>query len=204
MLKYCIGLVFYIFLLSTSFAFDDSDIRRQYGTELEQIDVYLNQITTLVTNFVQFSKNGREKSSGILYLQRPDKMCIDYVEGSIRAKIISNAGILTYFDKELDEITRTKTKNTPAIILLNKNISMRAVKITRIIKNHNEMRIIFFSPNDDSKDVMMIFRMDPIIRLHGIVISDIDESGRLEMLFQNPKENVDIPDSIFVLRNKGQ
>jgi len=204
MLRPFIGLVFSIFFISTSFAFNDSELREQYSVELEQIDVYLNQITTLVTNFVQLSKKDAEASFGVLYLQRPDKMCIDYIKGPISAKIISNGGILTYFDKELDEVTSTRTKNTPAIILLKKNISVRDVTITKIIKDKKEMRIIFFTKNDDTKDMMMVFRMDPRIQLHGISISDIDESGKLDMLFRDPKENIEIPSSVFVLARKGK
>ena len=133
---------FCIFTTKSSFA--QSKFLDQYQQELSQIESFLNNIKDLNCKFIQNS-NG-SVVEGKFYLSRnknsSGKMRVEYL-AEPKVLIVVNGTILSYYDVELDEISKLSTNTTPASFLTRPNISFSAkdFEITNITKNNNEIKV---------------------------------------------------------------
>lgn len=172
-----------------------------YSEDLNQIEVYLNNIKNLSAKFVQESSGGRLLEGNFL-LSRPGKMKIEY---NAQPKIIItvNGSILTYQDTELDETSYIRTNTTPASFLTRKNISFSAkdLKITNVEKSINQIKVSVMKKNrKDAGEFSLIFTSTPLRFIKMEVKNNLDQivSVTLRKLnFSKP-----LPKDLFVIKNK--
>ncbi len=96
--------------------------------EVARIEAYLNRIRTLKARFVQVSSTG-ELSEGNLYISRPGKLRIEY-DPPVPILIVAAGGVLTYYDKDLEQVNEIDLESTPAAILVHENISFFTGNVT--------------------------------------------------------------------------
>jgi outer membrane lipoprotein-sorting protein len=171
----------------------------EYRSELEQIETYLNNIHNLTAKFIQETSDGNV-SEGKFYLARPGKMRIEYL-AQPKIVIAVNGSVLSYFDVELDEISRLSTNTTPASFLTRENISFSAkdVEITNVKKTASQIKVSVMKKNrKEAGEFSLIFATNPLrfIKMEvkndldqivGVTLSDID--------FRSP-----ISDKMFVIK----
>lgn len=84
--------------------------------DITKVENYLNSIKTLSADFIQIASNG-EKVEGHLYVEKPNKIRMEYKEPS-NILIVGNGDYIVYYDKELDQITNIDYEDIPAALIL--------------------------------------------------------------------------------------
>jgi len=95
-------------------------------TEAEQAAVKkaeaaLNAITTMKARFVQVNADGASVE-GDLYISRPGRMRLMY-DPPTPMLMVADGVFLIYVDKEMDDVSHIDLNDTPAGLLLKKNLS---------------------------------------------------------------------------------
>ncbi len=172
---------------------------KSYESDLSQIELYLNNIKNLSAKFVQETSDGNI-AEGKFFLSRPGKMRIEY-ETNPKILIAVNGAILSYFDVELDEISRLSTNTTPASFLTRPNISFNAkdVEITNVTKSANQIKVSVMKKNrKEAGEFSLIFATNPLR------FSKMEVKNDLEQIISVTLSEIDflspIPDKIFVLK----
>jgi len=175
------------------------DLTEIHKSDLQQVENYLNNIKNLSAKFVQESAEGN-LVEGKFLLSRPGKMRIEY---STKPKVIVvvNGAVLSYFDVELDEISRLSTNTTPASFLTRENISFSAkdVEITNVKKTTGQIKISVMKKNrKEAGEFSLIFSTNPLRFDKMEVKNDLDQTIRVTLSdidFISP-----ISDKMFVLK----
>lgn len=199
-LKLCI-VFFYMFATTSSFA--QSKLLNEYQRELLQIETFLNNIKDLNCRFIQNSNGSLVE--GKFYLSRnknsAGKMRVEYL-AEPKVLIVVNGAILSYYDVELDEISRLSTNTTPASFLTRPNISFSAkdVEITNIVKNNNEIKVSVMKKNrKEAGEFSLIFKLEPFEFVRMEVKNDLEQIISVQL------KNIDfqskISDKLFTIKN---
>jgi outer membrane lipoprotein-sorting protein len=175
------------------------DFTESYKSDLQQVENYLNNIKNLSAKFVQESAEGN-LVEGKFLLSRPGKMRIEY-SAQPKVIVVVNGAVLSYFDVELDEISRLSTNKTPASFLTRENISFSAkdVEITNVKKTAGQIKISVMKKNrKEAGEFSLIFSTNPLRFDKMEVKNDLDQTIRVTLLdidFISP-----ISDKMFVLK----
>jgi outer membrane lipoprotein-sorting protein len=175
------------------------DLAESYKSELQQVENYLNNIKNLSAKFVQESAEGN-LVEGKFLLARPGKMRIEY-SAQPKVIVVVNGTVLSYFDVELDEISRLSTNTTPASFLTRENISFSAkdVEITNVKKTTQQIKISVMKKNrKEAGEFSLIFSTNPLRFDKMEVKNDLDQTIRVTLSdidFISP-----ISDKMFVLK----
>ena len=199
-LKLCI-VFFYMFATTSSFA--QSKLLNEYQQELLQIETFLNNIKDLNCRFIQNSNGSLVE--GKFYLSRnknsSGKMRVEYL-AEPKVLIVVNGAILSYYDVELDEISRLSTNTTPASFLTRPNISFSAkdVEITNVVKNNNEIKVSVMKKNrKEAGEFSLIFKLEPFEFVRMEVKNDLEQIISVQL------KNIDfqskLSDKLFILKN---
>jgi outer membrane lipoprotein-sorting protein len=175
------------------------DLAESYKSDLQQVENYLNNIKNLSAKFVQESAEGN-LVEGKFLLSRPGKMRIEY-SAQPKVIVVVNGAVLSYFDVELDEISRLSTNKTPASFLTRENISFSAkdVEITNVKKTAGQIKISVMKKNrKEAGEFSLIFSTSPLRFDKMEVKNDLDQTIRVTLSdidFISP-----ISDKMFVLK----
>jgi len=175
------------------------DLAESYKSDLQQVENYLNNIKNLSAKFIQESAEGN-LVEGKFLLSRPGKMRIEY-SAQPKVIIVVNGAVLSYFDVELDEISRLSTNTTPASFLTRENISFGAkdVEITNVKKTADQIKISVMKKNrKEAGEFSLIFSTNPLRFDKMEVKNDLDQTIRVTL------SDIDfisqISDKMFVLK----
>jgi outer membrane lipoprotein-sorting protein len=175
------------------------DLAESYKSDLQQVENYLNNIKNLSAKFIQESAEGN-LVEGKFLLSRPGKMRIEY-SSQPKVIIVVNGAVLSYFDVELDEISRLSTNTTPASFLTRENISFGAkdVEITNVKKTADQIKISVMKKNrKEAGEFSLIFSTNPLRFDKMEVKNDLDQTIRVTL------SEIDfisqISDKMFVLK----
>lgn len=175
------------------------DFAKDYKSDLQQVENYLNNLKNLSAKFVQESTDGN-LVEGKFLLSRPGKMRIEY-SAQPKVIVVVNGAVLSYFDVELDEISRLSTNTTPASFLTRENISFNAkdVEITNVKKTPGQIKISVMKKNrKEAGEFSLIFSTNPLRFDKMEVKNDLDQTIRVTL------SDIDfassISDKMFVLK----
>lgn len=109
--------------------------------EVKKVQDYLNSIKTLSADFVQIASNG-EKNEGRIYIEKPNKIRMEYNEPS-NILIVGNGDYIVYYDKELDQITNIDYEDIPAAMVLANQVELNGkdLKVTDLYQDPGMTRI---------------------------------------------------------------
>jgi outer membrane lipoprotein-sorting protein len=111
---------------------DRSDVARMVA--------YLNGIHTLQSHFQQIAADGAD-SSGMLYVERPGKMRLQY-DPPVPVTIIADGSGIYYWDSKLEQLSQTLVEDTPAWFLLRPDIKAAGdVTVTRFEHQPGSLRL---------------------------------------------------------------
>jgi outer membrane lipoprotein-sorting protein len=88
---------------------------------VKKAEAALNAITTMKSRFVQVNADG-SSVEGDLYISRPGKMRLVY-DPPTPMLMVADGVFLIYVDKEMDDVSHIDLNDTPAGLLLKKNLS---------------------------------------------------------------------------------
>ncbi len=138
---------------------------------IDDVEAYLNGITTVRAKFVQLVPDGGI-SEGTIYIHRPERMRVEY-EPPAQIRLVAADGWVTFFDLELGQISQTQTRSTPAHILLRKDIRLGGdVTVTEVARPEGLVQIgLTQTDNPGEGKLTLIFTDDPL-RLARWVVRD--------------------------------
>lgn len=192
---------FFLWIIASlpSYADDNKD-------DLNQVETYLNNIKNLSAKFTQESEG--KTIEGKFYLSRnPEsagKMRVEYSTDP-QIVIVVNGAVLSYFDVELDEISRISTNTTPASFLTRPNISFSAkdIEVTNLQKNSNQLSVSLVKKNrKEAGEFTLVFDLNPLRFAKMKVKNDLDQI--ISVTLSAIDFNSAIPNKIFVLNNSKQ
>jgi outer membrane lipoprotein-sorting protein len=91
--------------------------------DINRVETYLNELTTLESRFVQIDPQGNF-TEGTVFLSRPGRMRFEYDPPS-PLLLVADGTWFIYVDKELEEVSHIPLDSTPAAFLLQEDISLK-------------------------------------------------------------------------------
>jgi outer membrane lipoprotein-sorting protein len=128
--------------------------------DLARIEAYLNGLMTLEARFLQATSTG-EFAEGKLYIQRPGRLRIEY-DPPVPVLIVANRGMLTYYDKELEQVSHVPLGSTPAGILVREKIALQS----------DEFVIVGFERESQALRLSLVRASDPLEGNLSLVLAD--------------------------------
>lgn len=139
------------------------DPKEAYAPDLARIEAYLNDLSTLRSEFVQINPDGG-MATGKLYYQRPDKMRLDYDPPTDILIIADGWGQLVYHDRRLEQTSHLFVSSTPLGFLLDDEIRLSGdVTVTAVEHADNALSVTLIQtdePNEGS--IRLTFSEEPL------------------------------------------
>ncbi len=142
-----------------------------YKGDIARIEKYLNSFQTFVSVFNQKDSQG-EVTSGTFYLSRPGKLRWEYAPPT-PILIIAKGSLMTYYDKELDQVSHVSLDDNLSGFLTHQNISF----------------------SDENIDVRRFDKTDKNISV-TIAKREAPDEGELTLVFGN--KNVELKQMIIL------
>lgn len=124
-----ITLILSIFFLPSEIKAERLSDQKTPEKDIQRIEDYFNNITTVTSQFVQTTSNG-EISQGKLYISKPGKLRIEYNPPNHILMVADGKNIFVY-DNDLSSTSIFEINETPARILLSKSLKIgKDIKLT--------------------------------------------------------------------------
>ncbi len=177
-MRLCVGVLIVVFATFTTFALQPANadqlakLSTQDKADVKRIEVYLNELTTLSARFLQVSSNGGY-AEGRLYISRPGLMRIDYAPPA-KIEIVADGTSLIYHDKELEQVSHIDLADTPANVLLQKNIRFTrgTLRVQNISRSPGILRISVIKNDDPQEGTVTLVFSDRPLTLKKWTITD--------------------------------
>ncbi len=165
-------------------------------TDVERIEAYLNALTTIDSQFVQFSPQGI--AEGRIVLSRPDELRIDY-EPPVPVLMVASGSLLMYHDRDLLQTTFLPVRETPVAFLLEDDIRLSGdFTITGFERGPASIRVsVVQTKAPDIGSVTLTFEDRPL-RLVKWQVRDAQGSD-VDVALREPKFGVAVDDDLFSL-----
>ena len=162
---------------------------------IARIENYLANITTLKADFVQISSDGGA-AEGTLYMERPGKMRFEY-NPPAQILLVSTGHDFIYYDKEINAPTYFDIDETPAGIILAKDISLTdKVRIVNFQRTAETIRVKLVRKSDPGAgSVTLVFAEKPM-QLRQWIVTDPTGIETTVTLF-NTEEGVSLDPELF-------
>lgn len=166
------------------------------NADIERIEAYLNQLTTLDSRFVQFSAQGL--AEGRIVLSRPGDMRIEY-EPPVPILMVASGFLLMYHDRELLQTSYLPVNETPAAFLLQEEIALSGdVHVTAFERGAATIRVtVVEAEAPDAGSVTLTFEDQPL-RLVKWHVRDA-QGNDVDVALLDPKFGVDVDSELFSL-----
>lgn len=179
-------------------AMTESDLRQVHA-----IEYYLNRIDTLVADFVQVAPNG-SLASGKFFLDRPGRLRWQY-DPPTPILIVARDDTLTYYDYELEEVSRIDIEETLAGFLARKHIEFETkdTRLASLSAGAGVVRATLERRNEpESGSLTLVFMQEPLT-LRKLEVADGD--GKITHISLN-RLQFDLPleEELFIFRNPHQ
>lgn len=137
-------------------------LTEQDRTDLLRIEEYLNSFSTLRARFQQYAVNSGT-STGNIYLRRPGKMRVEY-DPPVPIVIVADGILVSYYDKELDQVDQLPLKSSPVWFLLEERITFDDhITVVGIERAAGALRVTMYQTKDpDAGQVTLIFTDGPL------------------------------------------
>lgn len=157
---------------ATSNADQLAKLTNQDRADIKRIEAYLNDMTTVTARFLQVSSSGGY-AEGHLYISRPGKMRIDYAPPT-QIEIVANGQSLIYHDKELEQVSEIDLADTPANVLLQKNIRFTRgpLRVQNVTRSPGIIRISVVKTDDPQEGIVTLVFSDRPLTLKKWTITD--------------------------------
>lgn len=140
--------------------------------EIGRIEDYLNGLKTLEARFLQVTSTG-EYSEGKLHLDRPGRLRIEY-DPPVPVLIVANRGLLTYYDKELQQVSHVPLGSTPAGILVREKIALMSDEfvVTGFERESQALRLSLVRASDPQEGNLALVLADRPLELKKWMVTD--------------------------------
>lgn len=164
-----------------------------------RIEEYLTNIKTIQSRFSQISPDGGI-SYGNFFLQRPGKLRMDY-DPPVPVLVVGSDGIITYFDKELKQVSTTSLDSTLVGFLAKEKVKFDdSVSIVHLERGKKSLRIGIVQADKPRDGRMSLEFTDEPLLLRNIIITDSGEQSTIVSL-ADARFNTKLDPSLFVFKD---
>lgn len=144
----------------------------QDRADITRIQNYLNGVTTLEARFLQATSTG-EFSEGRLFIHRPGRLRIEY-DPPVPILIVANRGWLTYYDRQLEQVSHVRLESTPAGLLVRDRIDLFASElvITDFARESQALRLTLVRAADPLEGSLTLVLADKPLELKKWLVTD--------------------------------
>jgi outer membrane lipoprotein-sorting protein len=141
--------------------------------DLARIEAYLNDLTTLRSDFVQINPDGA-RVTGELYYERPDKMRLDYDPPS-DILIVSDGWWVIYYDRQLEQVSHLTKGSTPLGFLLADHIRLSGdVTVTDVTRANGELTVTLVQTDEPNQGAIALTFAEAPLQLRRWTVFDPD------------------------------
>ena len=168
--------------------------------ELKRVERYLNSITSIVADFTQVAPDG-SLASGKFYLKRPGKMRWQY-EQPTPVLIIANGISLTYYDYELEQVSKLPIDSSLATLLAEKTIDLSdpELVVEELTTAPGAVRIKLHQKGKKEEGAMLLELSDQPLKIRNIVVTDA-QAQTTTISLNNARFGVPLERSLFVWKD---
>ncbi|MDE8347918.1 MAG: outer membrane lipoprotein carrier protein LolA [Acidocella sp.] len=162
---------------------------------INQIQTYLNGLTSLTANFLQVAADGSTRT-GKAWLQRPGKMRFQY-DPPDPELLVAGFGLLVFHDPELSQTTNIPLGETPLGILLADHVVFSgAVTVTNIDRQPGEVHLTLIrTGKPQAGSLTLVFGTNPLELRQWVVMDAQQRQTRVSLYDIAP--GGPFPDSLF-------
>jgi len=163
--------------------------------EVDRVEVYFNQLTTMRSTFLQASSNGLV-ARGVVWLQRPGRMRFEYAPPS--PVLITADGLwLTYQDNELEQTTQIPLISSPLSVLVSDEVDLMDELIVEAVdKSANVLRLQLRQRDDPDQGTVVLTFQDKPLSLKQWVITDA-QGVEVKVALLDPVFGLDLPADLW-------
>jgi outer membrane lipoprotein-sorting protein len=167
---------------------------------VDSANEYFDSVSTFRSNFLQFNEVDSSMSEGMIYVEKPDKIKLEYTN-PFKALFIKNKGIINYYDIDLDELMVLPQSINPIFDLLSKQPNLKTTDSTILsVKNDSEGNVLLsteLSIKENRIKVLYIFDGE----IENLVGLSIDTGDVVELSFFNTIINQKMDKKTFIFNN---
>lgn len=166
---------------------------------LQRLEDYLNELTTLVADFVQIAPDG-SLASGKFFLARPGRVRWQY-DPPVPLLILVNDGMLMHYDLELEEVSHVPADETLAAFIAKDHVSLSEdVYVLDYREGAGTIRVTLAQKGkEDIGTLTLVFDDNPLQLRKTEVTNGVGETTTVSL--NNPQEGVELDDQLFQPQN---
>lgn len=205
---FVITLFLFALVLSPTNAFANENKKNSLSnTEMEFVakaQKFISQLKTLQGGFMQLDSDTSSVSRGEVYISKPGKMLLRYVDPQ-QADFYLVGGRIMAYDYELEQLNHTDADNTAFSVFLQPNFDLLnnlMLKVVSVDEQPTKYTVNFvpFNPDEqETKSISLSFSLNEN-KLVGFDRTDAD-GNKFEITFINTDYNKNIDDEIFVFKD---
>jgi outer membrane lipoprotein-sorting protein len=168
---------------------------KQDYDDVIRIQGYLDGIKSMQSRFQQLTPEGGA-SSGQMWLERPGRMRIEY-DAPVPILIVATGGEIYYYDKKLQQLSRTETDKTPAWFLLRPQIRLGGdVTITRFERAPGALRLTMVETQKPDDGRLTVVLSDKPLELRQWTVVDA-QAKEITVTLAEPRFNAQLNPNLF-------
>jgi len=171
-------------------ALSDQDL-----ADVARIEQYMDNIITMQARFQQVEPDGK-LSFGKIYLRKPGRLRVEY-DPPVSILLVADGGLLSYYDKELDDLKQMPLKQSTAWFLVRYPIKLTdGVTVSGITRSPGGLQINLYQTDDpDAGSVSLIFVDNPLHLTQWTVTDGQNKEVRVGLL--DVQVGIDVPNDKF-------
>ncbi len=115
-------------------------LSEQDKADIARVETYLNGFRSLESKFLQIAPDGG-LSEGRVYMQRPNRIRVDYAP-PVPVLMVGSGSWITFYDKELKQANRVPLDSNPLSVLLSNEVKFAdPVEVTSVQRETGTLRI---------------------------------------------------------------
>jgi len=186
-----IVIAFLLTFVRPAFALTDAE-----AAAVKKAEATLNGITTMKARFVQVNADG-SSHEGDLYISRPGKMRLVY-DPPTPMLMVADGAFLIYVDKEMDDVSHIDLNDTPAGLLLKKDLSFNdpGVKLLGVHLGQGTVEITATQSKDPAAGrLTFVFSNAPFEMKQWRVVDA--QNKEVQVTLMNPTYGIPIDSKLF-------
>ncbi|MEM7617619.1 MAG: outer membrane lipoprotein carrier protein LolA [Pseudomonadota bacterium] len=165
---------------------------------LDDIENYLNNIDTLIVDFIQKSDNNQQ-DKGVLYIKKPGFFRWEYAAPK-SVIIVGREDLVTYYDIELKETSYISIDNILTNLLIGSDISLPNddIAILTILDSDYEVIVSFYQKSNPQHGILSLsFIKEPMTLKEIRVVNQLEEN--INIMLHNHRYSEAISKKLFYL-----
>lgn len=163
--------------------------------ELARIEAYLNAITTMKAEFMQFASTG-EVAQGTFYMRRPGRLRIEYLPPS-PVLIVGDGHRLIYYDKDLQTANMTPIDDTLAGLLVREQVRFSGdIAVTDYRHTKGTVQVTLARKNEAEAGNLALVFNDAPLRLRLWIVTDAHGTST-RVALNEPEFGLKLADELF-------